>query len=455
MTHRGKGKAVAAQHKGDMAETVQKGMTVKTDQMTVPLEFVVAWSPDFSVIGSSFRLGRTPTQIGRSADIALTVDDPRMSRVHAVFRMDPALGVAVVQDEQSSNGTFYNGLLLTDKAPVEDSDVVRVGDTLLVVQEGRGEAPEDSDELKGSSACMTSLRRSIARVAPTELTVLIQGESGTGKELVAAAVHRLSGRAGRFVALNCSSIPETLAETTLFGHVKGAFSGANQDKKGVFEQANGGTLFLDELGELPLGLQAKLLRVLEDGLVTPVGAERSRRVDVRIVTATNVNLKKAVDDESFRGDLLARLKEWPITLPALRVRRSDIPALLTHFIGRSGRLPYEVEATAMEAIVLYDWPFNVRELRLIGKRLQVELRAGDTLGLHHLPMEVQESLDDLRNTKDGPSQAPSATTREQVVSALQRAKGNCSRAAKLLGVSRKTFYRRLDEFEILPEQYRS
>jgi DNA-binding NtrC family response regulator len=239
------------------------------------------------------------------------------------------------------------------------------------------EAREEGDEMVGHSPAMQALRETIARVAPSEAGVLVTGENGTGKELVARALHRQSRRAaGPLVRMNCAALPAELFESELFGHVRGAFTGAISSRRGRFERASGGTLFLDEIGEIPLALQPKLLRALEEGEVERIGADGPTRVDCRIVAATNRNLRDRVTEGSFREDLYFRLKVVPVEVPPLRERREDVPLLVEHFLGlarRENRLRFEhrFSGEALEALRAYDWPGNVRELRNLVERLVI------------------------------------------------------------------------------------
>ncbi len=232
---------------------------------------------------------------------------------------------------------------------------------------------DDSTEIVGESDALTTVLRSAAQVAGTDSTVLIQGETGTGKELIARYVHRHSPRAGNaFIKLNCAALQPTLVESELFGHDKGAFTGATEKRKGRFELADGGTIFLDEVSEVPLELQAKLLRVLQEGQFERIGGAETRKVDVRVIAATNRRLNEAVAGGKFRADLFYRLNVYPITVPPLRARPEDIPTLVNHFSSRSaarmGKKNETIPAATMEALIACDWPGNVRELRNVIER---------------------------------------------------------------------------------------
>jgi two-component system response regulator HydG len=242
------------------------------------------------------------------------------------------------------------------------------------------------------SPLMQSVYRILRRVAPTDLSVLIEGESGTGKELTARAVHDNSRRQkGPFCPINCAGLAETLLESELFGHVKGAFTGATSDRKGLFQLADGGTLFLDEIGDMPLPMQAKLLRVLEDGIVRPVGATRSVVVDVRVISATNCNLAALVEEKKFRQDLYFRIKEAAVTLPPLRKRPQDIPELFGYFLKEAceetGRDIHLITEPAMRTLMSYSWPGNIRQLRNV-IRTMVVMCDKDILDLRDLPPEI-------------------------------------------------------------------
>ena len=284
----------------------------------------------------------------------------------------------------------------------------------------------------------------IRETATTDYPVCITGETGTGKELVAAAVHDESRRGGGpFVPVNSAALPEGMLESELFGHVKGAFTGALRDKRGRFDLADGGSLFLDEVSELPLVLQAKLLRVLQEGTFEPVGSERTRRVDVRLITATNRDLKADVESGRFRKDLYYRVNVVPLHLPPLRERRDDIPLLAAHFLAMEAGEREESPALSAEAVTLmkrYAWPGNVRELQS-AIRFAVVRSRGRTIRAEHLPGELREPM------AHRPSRGPSRKLDTDAVrAALERTGGNKARAARLLGVGRATLYRFLRDF---------
>jgi two-component system, NtrC family, response regulator AtoC len=309
---------------------------------------------------------------------------------------------------------------------------------------------------------MVEVYKTVARVAPTKSTVLILGESGTGKELTARAIHQHSPRARRpFVAVDCGVLTETLLESELFGHVRGAFTGAVADKKGVFEEAQGGTCFLDEIGDISPNLQAKLLRVLQEHEIKRVGGKEWVKVDVRIVAATNRNLAELVKTRAFRHDLYYRLNVITLHLPPLRERGADVPALAHYFLKRySQENAKEVTAITHEAVELlraYSWPGNIRELENALERA-VALARHPTLTPEDLPTEIRAGVvpdwsDDLSHKEQ--SFFASTPTLEEVDKRyvryiLSHTQGNLSRAAKILDIDRRSLYRMLERFKFAP-----
>jgi len=297
----------------------------------------------------------------------------------------------------------------------------------------------------GRSAGMRELVSILERVAPTDVPILVEGESGTGKDMVARAIHGMSKRSsGPYIALNMSAIPENLAESELFGHERGAFTGAEQARAGFFAEADGGTLFLDEIGLLPSTLQAKLLRVLQDGDYIPVGSRKARRANVRIVCATNEDLRRAVETGRFREDLYYRIRVVPLRLPPLRERREDIPALVEHLVKkhalRLSRPPLVPDADAMRALLDHPWPGNVRELEHALERALL-LARGDALTLADLPpeMKVQEG----EHEGGGYRQARDAWERRYFEDLLREAGGSVAKAAETAGLHRSTLYEKL------------
>jgi transcriptional regulator with GAF, ATPase, and Fis domain len=300
----------------------------------------------------------------------------------------------------------------------------------------------------GTSPALREVLRKLPRIAASDATVLILGESGTGKELVADALHRLSRRAqGPFVKLNCAALPETLLESELFGHGRGAFTGAHRETEGVFQAAHGGTLFLDEIAELAPALQPKLLRVLETGEFHRLGdSRRVVRVDVRLIAATNRDLPSEIAAARFRADLYYRLAVVPISLPPLRERREDLPALIEHLAERHGGASVRFTPEAMQALLDYDWPGNVREL---SNAVESAIVLGDPGGIRveHLPVAVQAAS--LRGPGVLPAQGAETLEDIEIRSirqAMERAGGNRTRAATLLGVTRRTLGYRIQKY---------
>jgi DNA-binding NtrC family response regulator len=304
----------------------------------------------------------------------------------------------------------------------------------------------------GRSAAVKDVQTVIARVAPSDSPVLIHGESGTGKELIARSIHLRSPRAARpFVSINCGALPDTLLETELFGHRRGAFSGAITSRVGLFEAANGGTLFLDEIGEMSPAMQVRLLRTLDSGEVRRVGEERSFHVDVRIVAATAKDLTREASDGRFRWDLFYRVSTVVVEVPALRQRREDIPLLIEHFLTppRSGK-PLAFAHDALERLIAYDWPGNIRELRNVVERLQI-LHEGSEVRASDLPAELRQprGVGDAGDEPE-PALVPLAHVERRHVERVLAATGwNKARAARVLEVDVKTLNKKIRDFNLV------
>ena len=297
---------------------------------------------------------------------------------------------------------------------------------------------------------MRRVKEMVEAVASTDSPVLIEGESGTGKELAAAAIHRLSARSkGPFIPVNCSAIPTDLMDSELFGHVRGAFTGAVADALGVFRSANGGTLFLDEVAELPPGLQVKLLRFLQEKEIRPVGSPKTFTVDVRVLAATNRRVEEAVKDGSIREDLFYRLNVVRLVMPPLRQRKADIPAFVAHFLRqfnqRFARQVRGIAPEAMAALMAYEFPGNVRELENLLERAYA-LGARDEIRLSDLPA-LSAGAAGVHGATELPTLAQAE--RELILRAMQVHGNDKERAARALGISRRTFYRRLKEYGLL------
>ncbi len=349
--------------------------------------------------------------------------------------------------------------------PFDNEEVRAVARRAREVLALRGENRRLREELAGEfrgligdSPAMREVFRLVRRAGPVDVNVLVRGESGTGKELVARALHAESSRSrAPFVALNCSALPTELVESELFGHARGAFTGADRDREGLFEAADGGTLFLDEIGDLALPAQAKLLRALEEREVTRVGAARPVPVDVRVVAATHRDLGAGAGEGTFRDDLLYRLQVITVVLPPLRERREDVPALAVHFAAefarRHGREARELDEGARRALLAHDWPGNVRELRNAIERAVV-LADGEAIGAADLPVSVAGSTAPLRPAEAALAGLAYAEARERALeafdraflaAALERHGGNVAAAARDLGLHRQSLQRKLRE----------
>src|SRR5437867_8853765 len=310
----------------------------------------------------------------------------------------------------------------------------------------------------GDSVPMKALRQQLALAAPTSGRVLVYGESGTGKELVAQALHWMSPRAERaFVEVNCAAIPEELIESELFGHVKGSFTGALEDKVGKFEQAHGGTLFLDEVGDMSLRTQSKVLRVIEEQRFTPIGSGNNLTVDVRVIAATNKNLEEEIQKGNFREDLFYRLNVIPFYVPPLREHPEDIPALANYLLGEFarayGRRPKHFSESALETILHYRWPGNVRELKNLVERMVIMV-PGERIERRHLPPNLYRDPGRSGPPRPGTSgfsslqEARAAYERDYILRKLQENHGNVSRTAEVLGLERSHLYRKMKSLGI-------
>ncbi len=316
---------------------------------------------------------------------------------------------------------------------------------------------EERHEILGGSVPMKALRQQIALTAPTTGRVLIYGESGTGKELVARALHEHSTRSGMpFVEVNCAAIPEELIESEMFGHRKGSFTGASEDKVGKFQKADGGTLFLDEIGDMSLKTQSKVLRVLEEQRVEPLGSNQPVTVDVRVLAATNKKLDEEIGRNAFREDLFYRLNVIPFYVPALRERTEDIPVLAAHFLKEFceayGKKPKEFTPTASEVLLAYPWPGNVRELRNLVERLVI-MCPSPRIEPHHLPPELfRGASKSPQKPYESLQEARSAYEREFVLRKLEENRWNMTRAAASLGLERSHLYRKMRSLGIAPSK---
>ena len=459
-------------------------MAESSDNPTV----LPALTPDLVVVeeaGEGWRVLRMSPDLARLAGTS-----PEAARGRLLARLFPGQSPSLsgLAREVADGGETLSGISvrLATNAPLLAAEIRSAGlgegfrqQVTFTFSLAAEEIPAAQHGLIGISPAIREVERKITLYGPTAATVVITGETGTGKEVVARALHTAGPRRTReFVAVNCTAISGELLESELFGHEKGAFTGALRTHRGRFERADGGTLFLDEIGDMPLATQAKLLRVLEDGRIERVGAEQTRPVDVRVVAATNVPLERAVSQGRFRADLYHRLSVLRIHLPPLRERREDIPLLVDHFLARNNaRYGQKVRRLTSEAIALlqaYLWPGNVRELRNVLERVFVETRA-DVIGARAFAEWVRERQDflpgDWSLERAHPSAAvelpyplagqrrllaaptpvdarrntrPAELDPEEIRRAYRAAAGNLTAAARLLGVHRATLYRALE-----------
>ncbi len=384
--------------------------------------------------------------LGREPSSTVSLDDPRVSRAHARIHIDEG-GARI---ERIGRAALHVDGVERDEAPLADGSTIVCGASALVVRHGAAPGPRTPGfGLVGRSPAMQLVRQVIQVVGPTPAAVLIGGESGTGKEVVARALHEASRRRGPLVPLNTSAIPASLAESHLFGHVAGAFTGATAAVPGVFRAADEGTLFLDEIADLPIELQPKLLRVLEDRAVIPVGTTKSTPVDVRVVAATHQDLLAAVDAGRFRGDLYARLSGFTLRLPPLRERREDTFELLALELGTSA--PPFSPALVLE-LMRRPWRFNVRELRTVGTQLRVRGADADLLDVDMLdtapsaPASAPATPAAIAATPappevESPARERGVPTRDELVAMLRLHRGVVENVAKQTGRSRRQVHR--------------
>jgi DNA-binding NtrC family response regulator len=393
-------------------------------------------------------LGARPVTVGAHASCDLVLDDPQVSRKHAELSVVPE-GIRV-KDLGSTNGTWWQNSKVTELV-VPPGASVRFGDTnvRIAAQDAPSLPPSERDHfgaMAGTSVAMRELFAVLELASPSDATVLIEGESGTGKELAARAIHDASARAkGPFVVVDCSAIAESLVDSHLFGHVRGAFTGAERDRAGAFVEASGGTLLLDELGELPLAAQAKLLRVLEAQTVQPVGADRPVKVDTRVIASTHRDLARMVANQEFRFDLFYRLAVVHVSLPPLRERLEDLPHLLATFYQRRGSAPGPLDGPNLDTLRRHAWPGNVRELRNVLERAWA-LSPGATfrdLRLWLQPAQSPTAGGELVDTslpfKDAKERWNDAFERRYVASVFADRGHNVTHAADHAGLSRRHF----------------
>jgi DNA-binding NtrC family response regulator len=450
---------------------------------------VLLYSANFEKLPAAYPMTAHQAYIGRDPSCAICLPEQAVSRRHALIEY--AGDRWVLRDLGGPNGTMVDGQFV-DQVELEPQHEVRVGDSVFKFVESGAEyfAPYriDGVMLAGAARRATLLTELVGglqidkigaqleRIAPVELSVIIQGESGTGKEVVAREIHRLSQRRGPLQAVNCAAIPGNLIESELFGYKRGAFSGADRDKLGLIAAAHNGTLLLDEIGDMPLDAQAKLLRVLQSREVYPVGATAGQKVDVRVICATNRDLSRLVREERFRGDLLARLNEFYISLPPLRDRKEDIYLLSHSLLARHGARQ-TASFQFMLALLHYDWPYNVRELEGCLKRAAA-LSDSNVLDTKHLPEIMREAMAAYGSRKargqleppeqqqgaQPPAAAPpgpehprrsAPPTEEQLRELLARHRGNVAAVGRELGKERMQIHRWMQRYGIVVDEYRS
>jgi len=380
--------------------------------------------------GERLTLGRGEAALGPGG-----LDGGGISRRHAALSYRD--GILSVRDLESRNGTWVNGQRV-ESSQLRPGDVLRVGDVLAVIQwtpRVRADRPRRPEGMVAISGAMDRALALVDEVAPLASAALVLGETGVGKEGIVRALHRRSGRGGRFVAVNCGALDDALLRSELFGHVRGAFSGADADRRGLIEAADGGTLFLDEIGEAGAALQTSLLRVLQEGELRRVGSDRVIRVDTRFVAATHRDLEAEVEAERFREDLYARLARWEIRIPPLRERREDILPLARHFAARAAERPVSPSRPLAAALLLYAWPRNVRELESVMERVVVTQR-GEAVLEWTDALAAQLPLPAPHQATPGERPGP-----EALRARLKALGGNVKTCADELGVSRNTLYR--------------
>src|SRR5215471_19340617 len=425
----------------------------------------VGRSPD----GSAARVDR----VGESR-LALRLPDSWISSSHAVIHR--VMGSWVIEDAKSKNGTAVNGQW-TKRAELVDGDLIELGHSFFSFRAAlpgpsKGQALVTADGLRESAAGLATLVPSLAEefekleaIAPSSVSIIIQGESGTGKEVVAAAIHELSRRSGPFVAVNCGALSRALVESELFGYRKGAFSGAEEDRMGLIRTADRGTLFLDEIGDLPLSAQAVLLRVLQQGEVLPVGANRPMKVDVRLLAATHRDLNALVEKSEFRADLLARISGFTVLLPPLRQRREDLGLLIGRLLTRE--MPHRASqvkfsSDAARALLAYPWPLNIRVLEKCLLTAVLLARTGP-VELAHFPESVRElgakkawqRLGGLSEDREsGRLSEVDRQRREEIRALLKQHAGNVTAVAQALGKARTQVQRWIKRYRIDLKDFR-
>ena len=417
----------------------------------------------------SWSLAEREAAVGRDPGLdGMLLDHGTISRRHGVLAGDRERGTHVVRDLGSRNGTWLDGVAVgAEPRALVSGSVLRFGDTLLVYERAPAPAPEDDaaaaavspEALPGEATAVRRLRAEVARAARDPAPVLIIGETGTGKERIAREIHRLSERGGKLVPVNCAALTPQIVDSQLFGHVKGAFTGAGEAQPGLFRAAHGGTLFLDEIGDLPIELQPKLLRALQEGEVLPVGATQPARVDVRVVAATHRDLRRGVAAGTFREDLYARLSIWELAVPALRERRVDLLPWIerlhqawAHARGAEASLTFDADAA--EALLRFAWPLNLRGLERLAHELGAAGARAGAVTRAALPGWLAPG-----DVAPAPAPAPAgaapaadppareaAPTRDEFVRAFEELAGSVRGLAKRFARDRRQIYRWIEAY---------
>jgi transcriptional regulator with GAF, ATPase, and Fis domain len=429
-------------------------------------ELRVVMPPD---LATTIPIPTERVEFGRQADRESdrTLMDASVSRKHFAIEWDAASGCHTGVDLGSRYGSFVNSIPAVARLPLVDGAVIRLGPTVVAIYQASTDAQEGGagaashDAIPGEAPLARALRGDVARVAADPSPVLLVGETGTGKEHIAEEIHRLSGRKGELVAVNCAALTPALIESQLFGHTRGAFTGADEAQRGLFREADAGTLLLDEIGELPIDLQPKLLRAIQEREVRPVGSTRTFAVDVRVIAATNRDLTAQVERGGFRRDLYGRLSLWEIAIPPLRRRRGDLFLWLERLRARwltersrpPAARPWAFEGRAAEALLLREWRDNLRGVdRLVHALVGRETRAGDDepITFAGLPAWLWEkTTTGTHDAPPSPSEAPAARaapTRDELAQTLVRNHGSIRATARYYGRDRKQIYRWMDAF---------
>jgi transcriptional regulator with AAA-type ATPase domain len=451
---------------GAVDETITNAFEVKPPRERHLTRLVFLTNADDPRIASSYhsledldevRFHRGPRAVARTCrTLSLTFDDARMSSSHGSLQLQD--GRWVLEDPSSKNGTLVNGAIMR-WAELADGSVFELGRCFFMFRTSMlaGDPPSqfagdiearELPRLATFSPALAADYEAIARLAASTVSIVLCGETGTGKEVIARAIHELSRRAGAFTAVNCGALPPALVEAELFGHRRGAFSGAVSDRRGLVRSSDGGTLFLDEIGELPVIAQAALLRVLQEREVLPVGDDRPVGVDLRVVAATLRDLDLAVDEDRFRGDLRARLAGHVVTLAPLRERLEDLGLLLAALLDRLTTRPVRFAPAALRALLAHDWPDNIRGLEQV-LRTALALAATDTIELGDLPATLRR----VRPTLPTPTPrsllpADDLGLRETLVALFAANDGNVLAVARALGKQRAQIYKWIKRFGI-------